>query len=419
MHQLVIDLYAIPFYTESKKSRTALPNTTGEIIVMSRPKQSKRPPLYLEEEARLEAEILNGAFGPSGEAFLSTRELARRQGVSLVTAQHILVVLRDKRLIELQGKKYYLTYSRIGKDTPLGQKNATNSHILGIHVTNIESPFFASLVKHAQKYAWESGYRLLVASSSYHTDQEREILNLFRDAGAVGVLSSPGVAPETTNLYDHYPLPHVFLGRKPENASGEAVLVNNAAAARRVAAHFLRENYAQFAYIGLTELDRAQDPRFTGFCEGLSRQGHRLPSNHVLQIDPEDADAANSAIEKLLQDLPKPVAVFCFHDLIATMVLQACQRLKLPCPKAIAVCGFDDLPVSAITDPPLTTVSYRISEMAETAIRLITRQIETGAEADTNYYLEPSLIVRESSSKKAVIQFQSYHTRDILYKALE
>lgn len=139
----------------------------------------------------------------------------------------------------------------------------------------------------------------------------------------------------------------------------------------------------------------------------------------MLQIDPEDAAAANKAIEELLQALPKPAAVFCFHDLIATMVLQACQRLKFPCPKAIAVAGFDNLPVSSMTDPPLTTVGYRISEMAETAVRLIIRQIETGAEPDTNYYLEPSLIIRESSSKKAVIQFQSYHTRDILYKALE
>ncbi len=386
---------------------------------MSQPKRSPRQPLYREEADRLKVEILAGSFGPPGEAFLSTRELASRQGVSLVTAQHVLVELREKRLVELRGRKYYLTYGRIDKNSPLGQRASGNSHILGLHVTNIESPFFSSLAKSAEKSARAAGYQLLVASSSYHLDREREILNLFRDVGAMGILSSPGVAPETPELYNCYPLPHVFLGRKPENALGEAVLVNNAAAARRVASHFLRENYSQFAYIGLTELDNAQDPRFAGFREGLARQGKSLPADHVLLVDPEEAQTANDAIAAFLQALPKPVAIFCFHDLIATMVLQACQKLKLPCPKAVAVAGFDNLPVSAMTTPPLTTVGYRISDMAETAVRLIIRQIETGKDQDANFYLEPSLVVRESSSKLAVVQFQSYHTRDILYKAQE
>ena len=386
---------------------------------MTLPKRGGHQPLYRKEASRLEAEILSGTFGPPGDPFLSTRELARRQGVSLVTAQHVMEALREKRFVELKGRKYYLTYGRISRDSALGKQTPSDSRILGMHVTNIESPFFSSLVKSAEKYAWKAGYRLLVASSSYHLEREREILNLFRDVGAVGVLTSPGVSPKVPELYNRYPLPHVFLGRKPEGVLGEAVLVNNAAAARRVAGHFLRENYSRFAYIGLTELDKNQDPRFAGFREGLARQGKVLPPEHVLLVDPEEAQTANDAIAAFLQTLPKPVAIFCFHDLIATMVLQACQKLKLPCPKAVAVAGFDNLPISAMTTPPLTTVGYRISDMAETAVRLIIRQIETGKDQDTNYYLEPSLVIRESSSKLAVVQFQSYHTRDLLYKAQE
>ena len=224
-----------------------------------------------------------------------------------------------------------------------------------------------------------------------------------------------GLAVQTGNVSVAAIIAAVYVNRR----AGARFFNNNAAAARRVASHFLRENYSQFAYIGLTELDNAQDPRFAGFREGLARQGKSLPADHVLLVDPEEAQTANDAIAAFLQALPKPVAIFCFHDLIATMVLQACQKLKLPCPKAVAVAGFDNLPVSAMTTPPLTTVGYRISDMAETAVRLIIRQIETGKDQDANFYLEPSLVVRESSSKLAVVQFQSYHTRDILYKAQE
>ena len=53
------------------------------------------------------------------------------------------------------------------------------------------------------------------------------------------------------------------------------------------------------------------------------------------------------------------------------------------------------------------------------AVRLLIAQIETGQEKDTSYYLEPSLIVRESSSAAPVVQFRSLHTRDMLYKVSE
>ena len=72
-----------------------------------------------------------------------------------------------------------------------------------------------------------------------------------------------------------------------------------------------------------------------------------------------------------------------------------------------------------MSTPSLTTVSYCIEDMAETAVRLLIAQIESGQEKDTSYYLEPSLIVRESSSAAPVVQFRSLHTRDMLYKVSE
>lgn len=371
-----------------------------------------------DELRRLEKEILSGAYGAPGNRFLSTREVAEIRHVSLVTAQRILVSLREKRLIELVGKTYFLCHGRVRPDSPLGRLTARDTRILGLHVTNIDTPFFSALTKAAGRSAEAAGYRLLTAASGYQPDREREILNTFVDIGAAGVLTCPGIVSETAAMYDRYRLPHVFLGRKPAQAFGEAVLAQNTHASVRVAEHFLREGYPHFAYVGL-EMESRQDPRLNGYLAGLSQAGYELPPAHILRVKAQSSDEISDELAAFARRLPKPCAVFCFHDLLGMSLLQACHQLKLSVPRTVAVAGFDNLPVSAMSTPSLTTVSYCIEDMAETAVRLLIAQIESGQEKDTSYYLEPSLIVRESSSAAPIVQFRSLHTRDMLYKVSE
>ena len=371
-----------------------------------------------DEGRKLEREILAGEFGPPGERFLSTRELAEIRHVSLVTAQRILVGLREKRLVELRGKTYYLTHGRVSGRSPLGQMVPPESNILGLHVTNIDTPYFSALTKAAHKSAAAAGYRLLTAVSSYKPEQEYEILNTFVDIGAVGVLSCPGIVSETGAMYNRYRLPHVFLGRKPGKAVGEAVLAQNASAAMHVAEHFIKEGYKNFGYVGMP-MEIPQDPRLNGFTDGLNQAGFELPPGHVLRLSAFFDGDTLAQLGPYLQKIPKPAAIFCYNDMLAISVMQACRHLKMSIPRTVALAGFDNLPNAVTASPPLTSVSYNIEDMAETAVHLLIDQIEGGEERDATYYLEPSLIVRESSTLGPVVQFRTMQPRDMLYNVPE
>ena len=85
-------------------------------------------------------------------------------------------------------------------------------------------------------------------------------------------------------------------------------------------------------------------------------------------------------------------------------------------PRALAVAGFDNLPAAQLTEPPLTTVSYDVTAMAETAVRLLIAQIESGGVRDAAYHLEPALIVRGSTSAAPAVCFRELHARDMLYR---
>jgi DNA-binding LacI/PurR family transcriptional regulator len=66
-------------------------------------------------------------------------------------------------------------------------------------------------------------------------------------------------------------------------------------------------------------------------------------------------------------------------------------------PGALSVVGFDDIPSSSYTVPPLTTIHMPVSEMTSVAARLAMDEPEDGATPVDNVILSPSLVVRKST----------------------
>ena len=71
-----------------------------------------------------------------------------------------------------------------------------------------------------------------------------------------------------------------------------------------------------------------------------------------------------------------PDAVFAANDPMAVGALQAIHEAGLRVPDDIAIVGFDDLPVAATTDPPLTTVRQDIDLVGESAVEALVRLLD-------------------------------------------
>jgi LacI family transcriptional regulator len=69
-------------------------------------------------------------------------------------------------------------------------------------------------------------------------------------------------------------------------------------------------------------------------------------------------------------------AVFCHNDLSATGAMQAVLDSGRRIPQDVAVVGFDDIPMAAHTQPPLTTVHQPLREMGEAAARTLLAHFE-------------------------------------------
>lgn len=348
-------------------------------------------PRAAQEGYMLEQELLDGRFGKPGDPFMTTRDLAESRGVSIVTAQRIMVELREKGLIELRGKRHYLSYedeAQVRKD---------RAHIIGLMIPNLKNEYHGAMAKAIKTLAAKKGYSVVVMDTGYSREQERKAMELFLHFGVAGVLSCPSPTLTDIELYRECPVPCVLLSHSMEGSRRSSVQVNSFPVAQKVARHLVEQGYRDFLYLGTKTMRLLDDDRYMGFRMGLQKEGFMLEDSNVIQMT-QNYRASDQLLADFLKEHTSPLGVFCYHDLIAAELYRVCYQIGRRIPEDVGIIGFDDLPIATSVFPLLTTVRYRMVSMAEIALQQLLLEIDTGEHKYDNYYVEPNLIVRESTA---------------------
>lgn len=339
------------------------------------------------------SELRSGQLGQPDERFLTTRELVEKKNISLKTAFGIIEKLRDSGVIRKVGRDY-----RIVRMNPIQKQDG--KMLFGFVATCLESPYFAKLAYHAEELAHSVGASLMIASSNYDFQTECERLRMFCRQGVAGIMICPWASsPKEEAFYETLDVPYVMLGRAPESIVCDSVLVDNQRAAQQMAAHLAEQGIREFAYIG--QSGKRNDKRLLGFRAGLLEHGILLKEENILSLDLHSSEKSRSEIARLLnRKHPGRLGVFCYHDLFATRTLNLCHELGIKVPETVSVAGFDDLPVASEIFPPLTTVSYPVSDMARIAFETLYTRIKLHSPSGgICRYLDSELVIRKSTVK--------------------
>lgn len=337
--------------------------------------------------------IFSGRYGRSGSNFPTIRELCVQYAIALKTAFKIQTQLHEEGIIEKSGRNYVIAdmlHQNASKERPM---------LLGFLATWLGSPYFAQLATYAEELANSIGASLVIATSGYDFAKEQERLKMFCQQGVSGIMICPwSTTPEQEAFYKTLPVPYTLLGRRLESFECDAVLVDNEKGAYEMAKHLIATGAKEFAYIG--QEGKLHDRRLSGFQRGLSELDLEIPKSNILRLDYSDQPKCRAAMRKLLsRHRSGRLAVFCYHDLFAIRLNNICHELSLRVPEDIAIAGFDNLPLTEETWPPLTSVSYPIKEMVQLAFESLYSSIKfPGLRKGFARYLDPKVIVRASTT---------------------
>lgn len=111
-------------------------------------------------------------------------------------------------------------------------------------------------------------------------------------------------------------------------------------------------------------------------------------------------EGGRKAMAHLLRGRTRPTAVLCSNDMTAMGVMRQSYEERISIPRDLSVVGFDDIRLAQFILPPLTTVQMSQAELAPLAFHALLSdvQCETPAPHGTEYALQTSLVLRESTS---------------------
>jgi LacI family repressor for deo operon, udp, cdd, tsx, nupC, and nupG len=145
-------------------------------------------------------------------------------------------------------------------------------------------------------------------------------------------------------------------------------------------------------------LDHVQSARLrlAGYREPL--KAARVPFDEALVHRGDFTfDSGHKAMQALLQQRPRPTAVFCANDEMAVGAIRAVTSSGLQVPDDLSVVGFDDQDFAEIYDPPLSTVHMPSFDVGYQAMMLLAKVIS--AESSVKSMVLPTrLVIRATSS---------------------
>jgi LacI family transcriptional regulator len=323
-------------------------------------------------------------------------DVAREAAVSPATVSRVLT--GTKPVSADLEQRVRAAVNRLGyRPNPAAQgllRGAT--HAVGVVVPDVGNPYFAEVLKGVTNAAEESDFRTLVADTGEKVGAEHDAaLELSRWADGV-VLCSPRM-PQRELAELAQAVPHlVCVNRVGRDGQVPAVVVDFEAGMAAVCRHLRELGHRRIAYL------RGPARAWSERARQRALRAASGPDFEVLQVPcgSGSADGRRAADAALATGA---TAVMAFSDYVALGVLARFDELGVSVPGDVSLTGFDDIALSGLLRPRLTTVKVSKQELGRRAWELFAASGDTGGAGVAGRVVTANaeLIIRDSTAPPA------------------
>jgi LacI family transcriptional regulator len=277
--------------------------------------------------------------------------------------------------------------SPLARSLVLGQTST-----VAVLVPDLENPTFQSILRGVSRAANSDGYRVLVADSFEHADDEPQLaIDLRRRCDAL-VLCAPRMPDPALQALLTTTSPVVVLNREAPDAAAPSLSIDYEAGVRQIGEHLAALGHRRIVYLEGNPQSASNRHR----ARGLRNFGAEHPDIQINTIPcGVSFEHGHAAADAVLAS--RATAVIAFNDLVATGLLAELGSRGVAVPDELSVAGFDDIPFAAYTTPALTTAAAPTADLGVLAWERV-NDLLAGRSAGSDVNLVPRLRVRGSTA---------------------
>lgn len=326
----------------------------------------------------------------------SLQDVANKAGVSTATVSRVLnnigVVKTSTRTKVLKAVEELKYLPNIHARALAGGSSRT----LGLLVSNLENPFFVDVFRALENEAHKKGYEVLIANTDY--DPERLVANVQlmlgrRVAGLALIVSE--IAPHLLDELSERKVRTVVYDVGSPRPNILSIKTQYKRGMQRVVEYLHAMGHRRMAFVGHHDSLGPLSARHQSFLEAVTRYDPQVEHRSVASDD--GFEGGREAVRELLRDGMMPTAIVCVNDFMAVGVLRQLREMGLRVPEDVSVTGFDNISLSEMMTPSLTTVHIPCDTLGRKIFAMLTEK----GDSQRELVIDPELVVRESTGPAA------------------
>lgn len=330
------------------------------------------------------------------------KDIAERAGVSIATVSRVLNYDKTLSITSEKRKLILEVAEELEYETPRNRKNGKSrkrkKHVVSIGIlhflsleTELDDPYYIAIRLGIEKLCMENNFQVVKIYKDSPNFTE-DVLKKLDGLVVVGKFSKEDLtiikkSCERVTFVDSSPMEHLY----------DSVVIDAEKTVHDVIDYLRSLGYHKIGYLGGKEVLEEYntilgETRKKAFIEKMTLED--LYNEDWVHIGKFSSESGYELMKEALnKDLPE--VFFCANDNIALGAMRAIYEAKLSVPDDISLIGFNDIPTTRYTVPPLTTVKLYSEFMGECAVELLLEQIN-GRKIPKKLTIPTKIIKRDS-----------------------
>ncbi len=251
-------------------------------------------------------------------------------------------------------------------------KIARHGHIINRNHNVFIADYIDGLEKEARSY----GFGLEVRN--YKGFDSKTILDELSNSPPSGiVVLATELRESDIRVFQKITIPMVFMDASHPSSSFDFVDMDNAGAVYSIISAFKERGHTRIGLVKANVETRNFYLRKKNYYHAMDYFGLPTDKKWIYTVDSTYGNAYLDMKKQLDENRKLPTALFCVCDMIAYGSMKALKEKGLHIPGDLSLIGFDDLPPSQMTEPPLASVKVSKSRIGRRAFQLLKRRMET------------------------------------------
>jgi len=333
-------------------------------------------------------------------------DVAKLAGVSRSTVSRVIsgngaVNPKTRKIVEKAIEELNYTPSYFAQGIKTGKTKT-----IALIVPDYSNVYYGKVFRGVERIALESGYMVMICNTDKSSTRERNYTEELLKRKVDGIIYNT-YKKNSTNLEYFFNLakrmPVVFMDHLPfGDEKVSYVLTEGYESSKNAVKYLVRTGRKRIGYIRMPPYISVVHHRYAGYKQGLVECGIEPDGDIVYQCPNDEVGKTHQEIgyegaQALMSKDNPPDAIMTIVDIMAVGAIQYLKQAGYKVPKDVGVVGFDNLGLSTIIEPNLTTIAQPTERIGEEAAKILIAKINGDDTVDDKIMFEPEFIIRQST----------------------